>query len=244
MSDLSRLFASMANVFKAVPQDKLDDLADTLEKADGSRAEPRPWKGVAASGNGAERTTAQSSLDADHGDNMMRLYSSLADLMTQQMKRQDDVEKAMRSVAKTLATLMGKAVPSDGEDEADSDEGNTDQVRHPDWEANGAKHGKNPDGEIDEVEKGAAHGNIASKSLSELFAGLHADAGTVSRGTGRVGLTPPPTMQPVAKANHDFGITDAQIEAMSAADAVEALAERQRRRYEAMTGAKLMRRIK
>ena len=70
--DFAKLFASMAETFKSVPPDKLADLRDAFDPTfKSSTAEPAAFRGVGASGTGAERTIAQSSPDADHGSDLV-----------------------------------------------------------------------------------------------------------------------------------------------------------------------------
>jgi hypothetical protein len=227
--DFTEFFASMTRAFKAVPPDKLADLQDVLKAG---TAEPSPWRGVGASGTGAERTIAESSPDANHGDPQTRMYTALAALMHDQMKRTDDLEKAraedrkaMRTLGRTVAMLCGVG-KADGIDLADSDDGDT-EVHAPDWEATGARAGKNPDGEVTETP--------ATKSLSEIFRDLHDRAAGTSR-VAKTGLTQPPSFAPAMAKSHVDGPSDSEIEAMSPADSVQALMERQRNLHRVRLG--------
>lgn len=123
-----------------------------------------------------------------------------------------------RLVGRTVAMLAGIEKADRLEDDAQSDEVNTAEVTTPDWEANGGKPKVNQDKETL---------TPASKSLQQVFADLHAQASGQSRPLATGGLATPPTFHTVVKANVS-GPSDAELESMPAADAVQHLLERQR----------------
>ena len=126
---------------------------------------------------------------------------------------------------RTLANIIAGTKKAE-EDRANSDEGNKAETRNPDWQADGARQGKNPDAEKQD--------DPAVKSLSQISADLQSAA--AGAGGSALTLATPPTFSAAMAKAKVTGPTDDEIEAMHPRDAQEALMERQRAIHRARLG--------
>src|SRR5262249_19576930 len=152
-------------------------------------------------------------------------------------KRVDGLEKAIRTLGKAFATFAGLSKAADELDEKnDEDEDDTaSKANQQAAPANSAGARKDAPGavevtedELSATEKAALEGNIASKSMQQIFAEMHQDALGFSRDTRRPGLATPPDMSgrsAIVKSRVQTGPTDDEISQMTPTDAVEALCE-------------------
>jgi hypothetical protein len=197
------------------------------------------------SGNGPQQASEAGYSQPASQSEITRAYAALADLLMQNNKRVEGLEKSLRTLGKAFATFAGLSKSADELDESDEDEGDdTAKANQPKGPGNSGGREDSPTGlevsgaDLSATEKSALQGNIASKSMQQIFSEMAQAASGFSHDTRRPGLTPPPDYSRpfVAKARVN-GPSDDEIAAMDdPGDRVQALLERQRSYHRARLG--------
>jgi hypothetical protein len=138
---MSKLFTSLANIFKAADSEAMRDLSEALDTPSvsdmfnsGDHGNcPRTPTGPAesASGSGAERMIQTYSPDTQQGNALTAAYTQMGEALAFLNTRMEKSERSVKAIATLLATAMGKGKEAaemfDAEDSEDDDDDKKDK---------------------------------------------------------------------------------------------------------------------